>query len=34
MRELLGRIARAEGILGAACVAGLLACGLILIAVL
>ena len=34
MRDLLGRIARAEGALGAACLAGLLACGLILIAAL
>ena len=34
MRDLLGRVARAEGALGAACLAGLLACGLILIAVL
>jgi len=34
VRDLLGRVARAEGALGAACLAGLLACGLILIAVL
>jgi len=34
VRDLLGRIARAEGALGAACLAGLLACGLILIAAL
>ena len=34
MRDLLGRIARGEGALGAACIAGLLACGLILIAAL
>ncbi|GEP52849.1 hypothetical protein [Reyranella soli] len=34
MRDLLGRIARAEGALGAACLAGLLACCLILIAAL
>ena len=34
MRDLLGRVARAEGALGAACLAGLLACGLILIAAL
>lgn len=34
VRDLLGRVARAEGALGAACLAGLLACGLILIAAL
>lgn len=34
MRDLLGRIARGEGALGAACIAGLLACALILIAAL
>jgi hypothetical protein len=34
MRDLLGRVARAEGAVGAACLAGLLACGLILIAAL
>jgi hypothetical protein len=34
VRELLARVARAEGALGAACLAGLLACGLILIAIL
>ena len=34
MRDLLSRIARGEGALGAACIAGLLACGLILIAAL
>jgi hypothetical protein len=34
VRDLLGRIARGEGALGAACIAGLLACALILIAAL
>jgi len=34
VRNLLGRIARGEGALGAACIAGLLACALILIAAL
>ena len=34
MRDLLCRVARGEGALGAACIAGLLACGLILIAAL
>jgi PAS domain S-box-containing protein len=34
VRDLLNRIARGEGALGAACIAGLLACGLILIAAL
>jgi PAS domain S-box-containing protein len=34
VRDLLCRVARGEGALGAACIAGLLACGLILIAAL
>jgi hypothetical protein len=32
VRDLLCRVARGEGALGAACIAGLLACGLIQIA--